>query len=72
MSKSTDGSGFTKVAMGLIPKRATKGMPLVIPPSVPPWRLVARCQDRSGVGHRLYNIVDLGPTQVDCLPAGAD
>ena len=35
------------VGMGLIPNRATNGIPLVMPPSVPPSLLVFRCQGRS-------------------------
>ena len=39
---------MTMVAMGLMANWATRGMPLVIPPSVPPNLLVARCQGWSG------------------------
>ena len=42
VARSTDRSGFVSVGSGFIAPRTTTGSPVVMPPSMPPARLVSR------------------------------
>ena len=42
VAMSTDRSGFVNVGSGFIAQRTISGSPVVIPPSMPPERLVSR------------------------------
>ena len=42
VAMSTERSGLVSVGSGFIAQRTTSGSPLVMPPSIPPARLVSR------------------------------
>ena len=46
VTRSTESSGLRSVATGLTAARTTIGIPLLMPPSMPPARLVRRAQSR--------------------------